>query len=102
MRAAASEINASPLLTITTAPCTERTGSTDATGNRTGSTGSTGSAGIPAAPFDEPFHVEGTATLLAGPRPILGDRQAARSQGDGLAECVESVGRTETVGLAAG
>jgi hypothetical protein len=41
------------LLTITTAPCTERTGSTDDRENRTGSTRS---AAIPGDPVHKPVH----------------------------------------------
>jgi hypothetical protein len=44
------------LLTITTAPCTERTGCTDNTGNRTDSTRR---AGITCTPFHDPFHARG-------------------------------------------
>jgi hypothetical protein len=51
------------LLTITTAPRTERTSCTDSTGNRTDSIGG---AGIAAVPFHEPFHGQGPCVLPAG------------------------------------
>jgi hypothetical protein len=58
------------LLTITTAPCTERTGSTDDTGCRTDGTGR---AGIPGAPCHAPGIVPWTSPNVAAGIPRHGD-----------------------------
>jgi hypothetical protein len=62
------------LLTINTAPCTERTSSSDSTGNRTDSTGS---AGIPAAPFHDPFHARRRASSRGRNRASSRDSRSA-------------------------
>jgi hypothetical protein len=53
------------LLTITTAPCTERAGCTDGTENRTDSTGR---AGIPGDPVHDPVHAVPDAVITESNR----------------------------------